>query len=174
MMDPFGDHALSCASCGRYARHNRLRQAVAFEYQQAGQAYRVEVGLPGLLSRPADILAVEPEEASPSAVDVSVVHPLRPSAALAASAEVIPGVLAEAREAEKMAATGGACAAAGWRLVPVCAETTGAWGPAAKRAVRRLIRLQSMRVGEPVSSVASVVWRRLLRAYPGFDGACAE
>jgi hypothetical protein len=94
VMDPFGDHALSCASCGRYARHNRLRQAVAFEYQQAGQAYRVEVGLPGLLSRPADILAVEPEEASPSAVDVSVVHPLRPSAALAASAEVIPGVLA--------------------------------------------------------------------------------
>ena len=42
-MDTFGDHALSCASCGRYARHNRLRQAVAFEYEQAGQAFRLEV-----------------------------------------------------------------------------------------------------------------------------------
>jgi hypothetical protein len=159
---------------------------MALEYEQAGQAFRLEVELPGLLSRPADILAVEPEEASPAAVDVSVVHPLRPSAAIAASAEVIPGASAEAREAEKLAAGGGACAAAGWRLVPVCAETTGAWGPGAKRAVRRLVRLQSMKLGEPVSAVAAVVWRRLvvavakgvaqclLRAYPGFEEHCAQ
>ena len=53
--------------------------------------------------------------------------------------------------------------------------------PGAKRYVRRLVRLQSMRQGEPVSAVAAVVWRRLvvavekgaaqclLRAYPGFE-----
>ena len=96
---------------------------------------------------------------------------------------MIPGASAEAREAEKLAAGGGACAAAGWRLVPVCAET-GAWGPGAKRAVRRLVRLQSMKLGEPVSAVAAVVWRRLavakgvaqclLRAYPGFEAHCAQ
>ena len=105
-MDPFGDYALACASCGRYARHNRLRQAVVYEYELAGQAVRVEVALPGLLARPADILAVEPEEASPAAVDVSVVHLPRPSTAHAVSAEVILGAAAEAREAEKMAGAG--------------------------------------------------------------------
>ena len=185
VMDTFGDHALSCASCGRYARHNRLRQAVAFEYEQAGQPFRLEVELPGQLSRPADILAVEPEEASPAAVDVSVVHPLRPSAAPAASAEVVPGASAEAREAEKLAAAGGACAAAGWRFVPLCADTTGAWGPRAKGALRRLIRLQSMKLGQPVKAVAAIVWRMLavavakgaaqclLRAFPGFEAHCS-
>ena len=96
---------------------------------------------------------------------------------------MIPGASAEARETEKLAAGGGACAAAGWRLVPVFAET---WGPGAKRAVRRIVRLQSMKLGEPVSAVAAVVWRRLavavakgvaqclLRAYPGFEEHCAQ
>ena len=129
---------------------------------------------------------MELEEASPAASDVSVVHPLRPSAAPAASAEVSPGAAAAAREADKLAFAGGACAAAGWRLVAVCAETTGAWGPSAKRAVRRLIRLQGMRLGEPLAALAPVVWRRLavavakgvaqclLRAYPGFEAHVAE
>ena len=182
LLDPFGDHALSCAACGR---HNRLRQALAFEYEQAGLPCRIEVHLPGLLSRRADILAVEPEEVSPAASDVSVVHPLRPSAAPAASAEVSPGAAAAAREADKLAFAGGACAAAGWRLVPICAETTGAWGPSAKRAIRRLIRLQGG-LGEPLAALAPVVWRRLavavakgvaqclLRAYPGFEAHVTE
>ena len=124
-MDPFGDHALSCAACGRYARHNRLRQALAFEYEQAGLSCRIEVHLPGLLSRPADILAVEPEEASPAASDVSVVHPLRPSAAPAAPAEESPGAAAAAREADKMAFAGHAL------------RLGGAWCPFVRRQLGR-------------------------------------
>ena len=30
--DPFGDHALSCQSCGMYARHNLLRDTLASEF----------------------------------------------------------------------------------------------------------------------------------------------
>ena len=60
------------------------------------------------------------------------------------------------------------------------------WGVGAKRAVRRLIRLQGMRLGEPLAALAPVVWGRLavavakgvaqclLRAYPGFEAHVAE
>ena len=75
-LDPFGDHALACAACGMYARHNRLRDTLAEEFRSAGQSVQLEVQLPGGSPRPADILLLQPDEPTPAAVDVSVVHPL--------------------------------------------------------------------------------------------------
>ena len=182
-LDSFGDHALSCCSCGLYARHNRLRDALAAEFLTAGQPLQVEAQLPGSSLRPADILVLEPGDLAPVAVDVAVVHPLHPSAL---SAEDTPGTAAASREAEKRATSAKACEAQGWRFAPVCAECTGGWGPGAQKCVRALIRRQSMRSGEPVAVTAGAVWRRLttavakgaaqmlLRAFPGsFGGAGA-
>ena len=156
--DRFGDHALSCSACGLYARHNRLRDALAQEYISAGQLVQLEVQLPGGSSRPADILVAGSGDATPVAVDVSVVHPLHLSAL---SAEDTPGSLATARETEKVAASKVACDLAGWRFAAVCAETSGAWGPGAVKVIRALARKQSMRSGRPVGEAAGALWRRL-------------
>jgi hypothetical protein len=161
VLDCFGDHALSCVSCGLYSRHNRLRDALASEHIIAGEAVQVEVNLPGVLTRPADIMVAEPSDATPAAVDVSVVHPLHLSSL---SAEITPGAAAASREAEKTASSAAACGAEGWRFHPVCVETTGAWGPGAQKHVRAIIRRQSMRSGEGVGATASAVWGRLATA----------
>ena len=160
-LDSFGDHALSCPSCGLYSRHNRLRDALAEEYIAAGYVIRIEAHLPGDRSRPADILVLNSSDPSPMAVDVSIVHPLHLSSA---SAEDTPGTAAAAREAGKLASSGQACAEQGWRFTPVCVETTGAWGPGGQKAVRALVRKLSMRTGEPVAASAGAVWRRLSTA----------
>ena len=178
-LDSFGDHALSCASCGLYSRHNRLRDALAEEFIAAGLAIRVEAQLPGDSSRPADILVLSSSDIIPMAVDVSVVHPLHLSSA---SAEDTPGAAAAARELGKLATSAQACKDEGWSFSPACAETTGAWGPSGQRCVRGLIRKLSMKNGEPLADTAAAVWRRLatsvakgtsqmlLRAYPELFG----
>ena len=178
-LDPFGDHALACAACGMYARHNRLRDALAEEFRSAGQSVQLEVQLPGGSPRPADLLLLQPDEPTPAAVDVSVVHPLHLSSP---SAEDTPGSFAAAREVDKQSSSAADCSRVGWRFSPVCAETTGAWGPGAQRCVRGLVKRRSMRTGEPVAESALIVWRRLasavakgsalmlLRAYPNCFG----
>ena len=175
-LDPYGDHALSCASCGLYARHNRLRDALGAECAAAGWAVILEAPLPGALQRPADILVSVPEDAAPLAVDVSVVHPLHLSSP---SAEDTPGLFADKREQAKLSVGAAACKTAGWKLTPVCVETTGTWGPSAQRFVRGLVRRQSMKAGTEVADTARAIWGRLsastakgiavmlVRAYPG-------
>ena len=133
-LDLFGDHTVSCASCGLYARHNRLRDAFAVELRLAGVPVRTEVQLPGSQSRPADIFIADPESAVPTAVDVSVVHPLQLSAF---SAEDAPGTFAASRELATRTSSAAECAAAGWNFVPICAETTGAWGLKRRNACGR-------------------------------------
>ena len=160
-MDSFGDHALACGPCGMYARHNRLRGAVAVESELAGLPPRLEVCLPGSLVRPADLLLVEPDDTLPTAMDPSVVHPLRLSSPFA---EATPGSAAAMREVDKRSSNTAGCAAQGWRFIPVAAETTGGWGPEAQQFVWALIRKQSMRSGRPVREVAAEVWPRLSSA----------
>ena len=178
-LDCFGDHALACTSCGLYSRHNRLRDALAQEFVAAGHVIRIEAHLPGDSSRPADVLVLDPSDPSPMAIDVSIVHPLRLSSL---SAEVTPGSAAATRESGKLASAGQPCRVEGWRFVPVCAETTGSWGPGGQKCIRGLIRRLSMRHGEPIAVTAGAVWRRLatavakgaaqmlLRAYPTLFG----
>ena len=85
-------------------------------------------------------------------------------------------------EADKRRVGAALCLDAGWRFVPVCVETTGAWGSDAQRLVRGLVRRQGMRCGTPVATAAASVWKRLVtavakgtaqmlvRAYPGVFG----
>ena len=161
--------------CNIHEAH--LRDNLAAELTAAGVGVRTEVQLPGSGSRPADI--ADPANATPTAIDVSVVHPLQLSAS---SAEDTPGAFAAAREQAKRSSSTADCAAAGWAFMPVCAETTGAWGPQAQKHIRKIIFRHSMRAGIPLSDVASATWRRLsvavakgvacmlLRAYPGTFG----
>ena len=158
-LDAFGDHASGCAACGLYARHNRARGALADEARLAGATVAPGEQSPqGSSKRPADLLISFPDDPIPDACDVSVGHPLQLSSHLAA---VSPGALAERMEKAKVLENGPLCASAGWRCTPVCVETTGVWGPSAQKLVRRIVKLQSMRLGQPTSEVANHVWRRL-------------
>ena len=46
--DAFGDHAMACASCGIYARHNTLRDALASELRKVGFSGTIEASHLGL------------------------------------------------------------------------------------------------------------------------------
>ena len=95
-MDAAGDHALSCPSNGTYRRHNHLRDRLFGLGQLAGWAPELEQAIPGSRDRPADLLfrAAGPR---PLATDVTVSHPLRPSASTA----VREGRSSAAAEAER-------------------------------------------------------------------------
>ena len=159
--DVFGDHALSCHACGAYARHNLLRDALAAEYNRAGIPTKTEEFLPNGGFR-LDVLASESSEARPVVVDVSVVHPLHLSSS---PAEVTPGSAAAQREAAKHSSEAArACAEHRWTLTAVAVETTGCWGPEAKKCNRRLARKQSMHSGVDLATVSKQLWRRLSSA----------
>ena len=81
--DFFGDHALSCASMGRYARHNRIRDLFEGLFNEAGFATQIEAEVPATSLRPADILVDGFSGDFPTAFDVTVSHALRPSISLA-------------------------------------------------------------------------------------------
>ena len=98
------------------------------------------------------------DEADPLAVDVSIVHPLHLSSL---KAVVTPGETEDQAEKAKSAHSKESCRQAGWRFTGACAETTGAWGPAARKLVLQLIQRQAMRLGVPVAEAAQLAWRRL-------------
>ena len=90
---------------------------------------------------------------------MSVVHPLHPSSS---PAEVTPGTAAARREKVKLnseAAT--ECRKHQWKFTPVAVETTGCWGPEARRCIRELSRRQCSRSGEELGDVAKRLWRRM-------------
>ena len=158
--DVLGNHALSCASCGIYARHNLFRDALATEFNRAGVLTRLEPPLPD--GSRSDVLLLEQSEAAPRHLDVSVVHPLHHASA---SSEVSPGAAAARREAEKLNSDAAKeCARLRLRFTPAGAETTGAWGPEARKLVRGLARKQSMRFGEELAVTSKRQWRRLSSA----------
>ena len=152
--DPFGDHALSCTAMGLYRRHNTLRDAFVDIATSAGLACRTSVGLPGTNLVPADLFLPTFSDA-PTAVDVSVVHPLHPSRS--AQAAVTAGAAAEARAEEKVKLYGEQCRERHWDLWAVVSETTGAWCQSGQTFVRRLARKRT-RTGVSFKEVAADCW----------------
>ena len=144
VQDVTGDHALSCHSCGIYFRHNGVRDGVAHLCREAGWAPELEVCLPGSQERPADVL-LHRQGITPLALDLTVTHPLRPSASLATVS--VPGVEAEKLEKAKAAQSMGPCKDAGWRFAPLGMETTGGLGPHCRRFFRQLTRQLCLRTG---------------------------
>ena len=153
-MDAAGDHALSCPSNGTYRRHNHLRDRLFGLGQLAGWAPELEQAIPGSRDRPADLLfrAAGPR---PLATDVTVSHPLRPSASTA----VREGRSSAAAEAEraKVVQSKGACRAAGWDFSPFGVDATGGLGPAARLLCRRLAKALAMRSGADTASLSENV-----------------
>ena len=153
-MDPFGDHAVCCASSGLYWHHDRVRDALMQLTKKAGWNPELEVCIPNSRDRPADIL-LRSSESRPLAVDVTVTHPLRIQGPTAARGEVC--LAADLAEKAKLAASAGACEQVGWAFRPFGVETTGGLGPSATRLVKQLQRHVSMRTGVSTSESATVV-----------------
>ena len=106
-----------------------------------------------------DVQVTESSDPAPKVVDVSVVHPLHPSSS---TAEVTPGTAAATRETAKHTSEAAReCLKHHWQLVAVGCETTGAWGPEAKKCIRQLARRQCMRSGEDLAATSKKLWRRL-------------
>ena len=145
-MDSMGDHALTCPGAGLYRRHNRLRDTLFAYALEAGWSPKLEVALPNLASRPADILC-RATFGKPLALDVTISHPLRLSASIAARGEVAAS--AEAAELRKRHTSQLACAQAGWGFRPVAFETTGGLGTGAIHTCRQLSRYLCMHRGVP-------------------------
>ena len=111
----------------------------------------LEKSLPGFPDRPADVL-MQSDTDKRMAVDVTVIHPLRPSNNSADRGH--PAKAAETAEHNKMVMYASTCEAHGWSFRPFGIETTGAYGPSAVRTMRQLQRYLSMRSGQPLSVVA--------------------
>ena len=152
-MDVAGDHALSCPSNGTYRRHNHLLDRLFGLSQLAGWAPEIEQAIPGSRDRPADLLLffviiVGPR---PLAVDVTVSHPVRFSAASA----VREGRSSAASEAEraKIVQSKAVCQAAGWDFAPVGVDATGGLGLSACQLCRKLAKALAMRAGADTSTL---------------------
>jgi hypothetical protein len=119
-------------------------------------------------TRPADLL-LHTLDARPTAVDVTISHPLRLSGTPAVRAEA--GVSASLAEAAKVSTSGAACEAAGWTQRPFAMETTGALGKSATKVFKRLVRQISMRSGSPPGETWSNLAQQLSVA---LAKGCAE
>ena len=118
----------------------------------------MQVALPNLASRPADILC-RATFGKPLALDVTVSHPLRLSASIAARGEVAAS--AEAAELRKRHTSQLACAQAGWGFRPVAFETTGGLGTSAIHTCRKLSRYLCMRRGVAASVMSMEIARSI-------------
>ena len=157
-MDQMGDHALSCASNGLYRRHNHLRAALFDLSKACGWGPELEVALPNSTCRPADIL-LRSGGPRPVAVDITVSHPLRPSASPAVRAGTVSAA-AEA-EARKITASQSLCRTAGWDFVPFGYDAVGGIGPGARTLCVKLAKQTAMRVGREASECALSVGQHL-------------
>jgi hypothetical protein len=157
-MDSSGDHALCCTSNGTYRRHNHVRDQLFSLANLAGWSPELEVVIPGGRNRPADLL-LRSVASKPLAIDVTVTHPLRPSASQAV--RVGRYSAAAAAEQAKVAESKGPCLAVGWDFCPFGVDATGGMGPAAKQLCRRLARVLSMRAGADTVSLAGTVGSQL-------------
>ena len=74
------------------------------------------------------------------------------------------GAAAQKREIAKVDLYGEKCSRRAWGFTAFVGETTGAWGPAAQRTVRALIRAKSLRTGDDPEEIARIFWGALGRA----------
>ena len=97
---------------------------------------------------PADVL-FHTAETRPLAVDVTVVHHLRPSNNLAAE----DTNAATQAETAKSAAQVAIYHQAGWAFSPFGVASTGGLGTKATSLIKRICRSSSMRSGEPIADI---------------------
>ena len=110
-------------------------------------------------TRPADVLLAS-LDSLPTAVDITIVHPLRPSGhSIAARSQ--PGVSSSLAETIKTTESAGPCAARNWLFRPFGMESTGALGTQATRLMKRAARSLSMRQGGSYVDAATFLFQGL-------------
>ena len=155
-IDDAGEHAVCCAATGLAKRHNRVRRTLLHLGREAGWNPELEVSLPApdppggsVRPIPADVV-FRTAESKPLAIDVTVVHPLRPSRNIAAGDNTTAAAQAELAKSANQTCL---CASAGWSFIPFGMETTGGLGPKASSVFKHMCRNISMRSGEPIADV---------------------
>ena len=130
--DRYGDHAILCGTDGeRIARHNHLRDALYSTAAAAalGPLREERALLPGSDKRPADVYLPNWSGGRDTALDVTVVNPLR-NDYIEREAES-PGYASDQASKRKMGQVGQACEREGLVFIPLAVETFGGWGKVA-------------------------------------------
>jgi hypothetical protein len=140
-MDIFGDHALTCKSLGVYGRHNVVRNAFASLCSETGLRVQLEVQAPESSARPADVL-VYGLESSPTAIDIAVIHELRPSIPFAG---VFTADLIAAEEIRKNSSFRNLHRNSHWNFHPFVCNTYGALGKCGNRIIQKVIKHRTLK-----------------------------
>ena len=133
--DVYGDHWLCCSSSLLTRRHNSLRDFLASFLRSHSFPCTTEVTIGGK-ERPADV-ALEGFEPRPLAIDLTISHPLKPSATR--DPDTV-GLYLRRREEEKLNKYSSLCANAGWVFQPVALHPFAGSGPLTSAFLDRLIR----------------------------------
>jgi len=157
LLDPDGDHFLSCAALGTYQRHNAIRDNLVALYREGGYDVEVEVSLPNSSDRQ-DVFVHALENGVPTAIDVSAVHALQLSSNLA---EACNGTAMAVTIQRKLQQYQAPCKAAGWNFRTAIAETTGAWSKDTHTLLHRLSLRMGMRNGTAAEVESQRLWHRL-------------
>lgn len=137
-LDCFGDHLVACNRNGIHARHTALQMGLSQVLRTAGIPHKLEVMGLGM-DRPADLLLDNWATGQAAAVDLTISHPLAPSAYPLAPAGVA-GHLATA-EAAKMAKHSASCDAMKWHCTPMAFHPWCGLGPTALQTLTRVVKM---------------------------------
>ena len=145
-------------------RHNNLRDECFFRCLSAN--WQAERELSGLLPsdprrRPADVFVHTCPGLGPLALDFAVTCPLRDDMCHDASRRVLAAAMDY--EAAKLSDrdTGQRCAAQGFKLVPMVAETLGGWGPEAQHVFKQLAKASADSLGIEESVATNQLYEAL-------------
>ena len=137
-LDAWGDHAVTCSKNGIHLRHSSLQEWLLHTAREAGITCSHEAALADG-SRPADVLFHAWRGAGPLAVDVTVVHPLRPSEPRP-TPDGVRRMLAR-EELAKCSKYQAACQQAGWQFRPLAFHPWGGCTPDGALFLHHLARL---------------------------------
>ena len=157
-MDSLGYHSLSCPHNGMHRRHNHVRDALFHLCASAHWGPALEVALPNSTSRPADLL-LRSLSVKPVAIDVTVSHPLRPSAPSAVRAATTSA--AALAEQHKNSVSKGLCAAVGWDFLPFGFDSVRGLRPPARGLCQKLAKHLAMQAGASAANTALTVGQQL-------------
>jgi hypothetical protein len=144
--DAWGDHAVTCRNNGITQRHSSVQQWLLTTARQAGVPCVQEAMLPDG-RRPGDVLLQRWAGQGPRAVDLTVVHPLRPSSARPTVERVRESLLREEKAKEDKYRD--ACHAHHWAFQPLVFHPWAGTTPQGAVFLHRLCRLHAENAEHP-------------------------
>ena len=144
-------------------RHNNLRDECFFRCLSA--TWQAERELSGLLPsdphrRPADVFVHTCPGLGPLALEFAVTCPLRDDMCYDASRHALAAAMDEAAKLSDRD-TGQRCAAQGFKLAPMVAETFGGWGPEAQHVFKQLAKANAESSGVEESVATNQLYEAL-------------